>query len=295
MSSLITQVKSKLFIDASQKSLHALEGAYASLLHGRGIDFEDLRDYDNGDLVRDIDWRATARASKLLVRRYRSNRRHTVLFLVDTGRDMTALAADELPKRELAILIAGALGILTVRHGDDFTMVSGDANGVTRRQPSSNESGLERMLRAIANQIDNSTAPNDRDAILRYVARNFARRLILVVITDQAPVTAETEKLLRRLRAQHDMLWVTLGDAPPVLAGAVSRSRTDVMSRWQVPDFVHGDQTIVQELAAREHAEAAHLAQTLTRLEISQTTITSRGDAISGLLRMLNRRKNVRF
>lgn len=295
MSSLITQVKSKLFIDASQKSLHALEGAYASLLHGRGIDFEDLRDYDNGDLVRDIDWQATARASKLLVRRYRSTRRHTVLFLVDTGLDMTALAADELPKRELAILIAGALGILTVRHGDDFTMVSGDANGVTRHQPSSKESGLERMLRAVANQIDNSTAPNDRDAILRYVARNIARRLILVVITDQAPVTAETEKLLRRLRAQHDMLWVTLGDAPPVLAGAVSRSRTDVMSRWQVPDFVHGDQTIVQELAAREQAEAAHLAQTLTRLEISQTTITSRGDAISGLLRMLNRRKNVRF
>jgi uncharacterized protein (DUF58 family) len=295
MSSLITQVKSKLFIDASQKSLHALDGAYASLLHGRGLDFEDLRDYDHGDQVRDIDWRATARTSNLLVRRYRSTRRHTVLFLVDTGKDMTALAADEQPKRELAILVAGALGILTLRHGDDFSLISGDASRVRRQAPSSTEGGLERMLRAIRDEIDASTVANDREAILRFVARTIPRRLIVVIITDQAPVTDETEKQLRRLRAQHDVLWVTLGDAKPVLEHAASRSRADVQSHWRIPDFVHGDATIVSELAAQEEAQAARLAETLKQLEITQTTITSRSDAIAGLLRMLNRRKNARF
>lgn len=61
MPSLITQVKSKLFLHSSRKSMHALDGAHASLLRGRSLDFEDLRKYEYGDQVRDIDWRATAR------------------------------------------------------------------------------------------------------------------------------------------------------------------------------------------------------------------------------------------
>src|SRR4029078_5913051 len=86
MTSLITQVKSKLFIHSSRKSLHALDGAYASLLHGRSLDFEDLRKYEYGDQVRDIDWRATARQGTPLVKRHRAQRMHTILFAVDTGR-----------------------------------------------------------------------------------------------------------------------------------------------------------------------------------------------------------------
>ena len=93
MASLIAQVKSKLFIHSSRKSLHALDGAYASLLHGRSLDFEDLRKYEYGDQVRDIDWRATARLGTPLVKRHRAMRMHTILFVVDTGRSMAALAA----------------------------------------------------------------------------------------------------------------------------------------------------------------------------------------------------------
>ena len=110
MPSLITQVKSKLFIHSTRKSLHALDGAYASLLRGRSLDFEDLRKYEYGDQVRDIDWRATARLGTPLVKRSRATRMHTVLFVVDTGRSMSALAADERSKKELAILATGLYG-----------------------------------------------------------------------------------------------------------------------------------------------------------------------------------------
>ncbi len=295
MSSLITQVKSTLHIHASQKSMHALDGAYASLLHGRSLDFEDLRDYHHGDLVRDIDWRATARQGRLLVRRYRATRRHTVLFLVDTGHHMAALASDERPKRDLAILITGALGILTLRHGDDIALVHGDSGRIRRRATTGSEGGLEALLRTIRDEIDTSTAPNDRDGLLRYVARTIVRRMILVIVTDQAPITAETEGLLRRLDAQHEVLWVTLGDAAPVLAHAAPRARTDVQSRWEVPAFVHGDSEIVRELQAQTEADATRLSQVLTRLEISRATIDTQDDAVPRLLAMLNRRKNVRF
>ncbi|MFJ2551673.1 DUF58 domain-containing protein [Microbacterium sp. NPDC087591] len=295
MASLIAQVKSKLFIHSSRKSMHALDGAYASLLHGRSLDFEDLRKYEYGDQVRDIDWRATARLGTPLVKRSRATRMHTVLFVVDTGRSMAALAADEQPKRDLAILATGALGVLTLRHGDDFTAVYGDAAKVRRVAPGRSEGALEHTLRTIDRAISTSSAPSDRDALLSYVTRTISRRMIVVIVTDEAPLTDETERMLRRLRVQHDVLWLTVRDAEPVLDHATGRIRSDVDSLWEVPDFVQGDLGIVQELTAQTQADAARLAETLTRMEISHAVLDGQDDAVSQLLQLLNRRSNARF
>ena len=161
--------------------------------------------------------------------------------------------------------------------------------------PARSESALEHALRRIDHAIDASTAPSDRDALLSYVARTVSRRMILVVITDEAPVTDETERLLRRLRVQHDVLWIALRDADPVLDHTTGRVRADVYSRWQVPDFVQGDEGIVRELAASAAADAARRDELLDRLEISRVDLNAQDDAVTDLLRMLNRRANVRF
>jgi len=300
MASLITQVKSKLFINSSQKSMHMLDGAYASLLHGRSLDFEDLRQYEYGDQVRDIDWRATARMGEPLVKRHRANRMHTVLFVVDTGISMTALAHDEKPKKDLAILATGALGILALRHGDDFSVVHGDASRIRRRAPGRSEGALEHALRTLDHAITTTSAPSDRDALLSFVARTVAKRCIVVVVTDDAPVTEETERMLRRLRVQHDVLWITLRDADPVLPSVngpvhgLRRRRGDVATHWAIPDFVHGDTEVIDEIAARSRAEGARRDDLLDRLEISRTALDTQDDAVGELLHMLNRRANVR-
>lgn len=288
MPSLITQVKSKLFIHSTRKSMHALDGAHASLLRGRSLDFEDLRKYEYGDQVRDIDWRATARLGTPLVKRSRATKMQTVLFVVDTGRSMTALAADERPKRDLAIMATGALGILTLRHGDDFTAIYGDADGTRRLAPGRSEGALEHALRTISTATDRSTAPNDRDALLAAVTRTVSRRMVVVIVTDAAPVTDQTERMLRRLRVQHDVLWLTVRDADPVLDHATGRIRSDVDSLWDVPDFVQGDPAIVRELAAQSQAEAAQLADTLQRLEIAHGVLESQEQAVPQLLRLLH-------
>lgn len=293
MPSLITRVRAKLFIHSSKKSTHALDGAYASLLHGRSNDFEDLREYQHGDEVRDIDWRATARLNTPMIKRMRANRMHTVLFVVDTGRGMTALAADDRPKRDLAVLAVGALGVLTLRHDDDFSVVYGDAARVRRLPPKRSEGALEHALRA----IDSACAPDGpasaRERLLDFVARTIARRMIVVVVTDEAPITDETERLVRRLRTQHDLLWITLRDADPVLAAADGSSRRDVDTGWTVPDFLHGDASVVREIDERHRAEQSRRDALLTALEISHAELRTQDDAVPELLRMLNRRAHV--
>ena len=294
MPSLITQVKSKLFITAARRSMHPLDGAYASLMRGRGSDFEDLREYQVGDQVRDIDWRASARHNEILVKRMRADRMHTVLFVVDTGTTMAALAENEEPKYELALLSAGALGYLPISHGDDIGLVFGDSSAVKRRASGRTESALEGALRTIQSETRRSTSPGSIDDLLAYVAATISRRMILVVITDEAPMTARTDALIRRLRVQHDMLWVTVTDANPVLADRSQAARSDIVTGWGVPEFVHGDSTLREAVAAEEEREENERRATFEKYAISHVTVRDSNTAVGDILRMLDRRDRAR-
>lgn len=293
MPSLVPTVKSKLFIHSTRKSMQLLDGAYASLLHGRSLDFEDLREYVQGDEVRDIDWRATARHGSVLVKRSRATRVHSVLLVVDTGRTMGALAADDRPKRELAVLAAGTLGLLAIRHGDAVSVLHGDAAAVRRVPPGRSEGALEHALRTIDRAIAASSAPSDREALLAAVATTVSRRAIVVVVTDEAPVTDETDRLLRRLRVQHDLLWITVRDADPVLASRAAGHRRDVDSGWGVPEFLHGDQAVLDEIGRARAQQDARRDEILDRLEISRADLRSQVEAPAAMLRMLHRRADV--
>ena len=94
MASLLRRVKARVALASSRKTLHPLEGAHAAVRRGRSLDFDDLRHYEPGDEVRDIDWRATARQGQLLVKQYVATRRYSLALAVDTSPRMSALAAD---------------------------------------------------------------------------------------------------------------------------------------------------------------------------------------------------------
>ena len=100
---LLTKIKTQLVIHSRRKVTGLLEGQYASLHAGRSLDFSDLRDYLPGDDVSDIDWKASARTGSLLVKRYVADRKHTLFLLVDTGRELAALA-DWLAPRGLVVV-----------------------------------------------------------------------------------------------------------------------------------------------------------------------------------------------
>jgi uncharacterized protein (DUF58 family) len=213
VTSLLQRVKSNMAIFAHRKARGMLDGEYGSVFRGRSLDFDDLRAYVPGDEVRDIDWKATARHGSPLIRRYVAVRRQTVLLITDTGRNMAAEAAGGETKKDIAIMALGVIGYLAHLHGDVVGLVCGDAHKTTSLPAKSGEAHLERLLRHVhANATMDSAASRLEDQ-LEHVARTVKGRFLLFVVADEMVATPSLSGLLRRLRAQHEILWLTVRDA----------------------------------------------------------------------------------
>lgn len=97
-------------------------GAYLSHFKGRGMDFEELREYIPGDEVRDIDWNVTYRMGRPFVKRYREERELAMVLAVDVSAS-SAFGSLRRTKREFAAEIAGTLAISAARSSDKVALL----------------------------------------------------------------------------------------------------------------------------------------------------------------------------
>jgi uncharacterized protein (DUF58 family) len=97
-------------------------GAYLSHFKGRGMDFEELREYIPGDDVRDIDWNVTHRLGRPFVKRFREERELTAVLAVDVSASSMFGSASR-TKREFAVEIAATLAMSAARTGDKVALL----------------------------------------------------------------------------------------------------------------------------------------------------------------------------
>jgi uncharacterized protein (DUF58 family) len=97
-------------------------GAYLSHFKGRGMDFEELREYIPGDEVRDIDWNVTYRMGRPFVKRYREERELAMVLALDVS-GSSVFGSGNRSKREFAAEIAGTLAISATRSSDKVALL----------------------------------------------------------------------------------------------------------------------------------------------------------------------------
>ncbi|NYF13399.1 uncharacterized protein (DUF58 family) [Pseudoclavibacter sp. JAI123] len=291
---LLAKVKSKMFLHARRRVLHLLDGQYASHLRGRSMDFDDLREYVAGDEIKDIDWKASARTGQPLVKRYVAERRHRVLFAVDGGRNMAAISASGEPKREVLVTALGVLGYLAIRHGDEVGLVTGSSEGIRQLPFRSTSSALERMLHAVYDSVGLETATSDMNAVLDRVRLTVRHRALLVVIADEFDWDEERAALVRRLAAQHEIVWLQITDAEPHQRGARGELAFDVEGNWAMPSLFGGDRLLEREFEYAEQKRALDMERTFEANAVSYAEIASEQQVAPTLLALLKARMNVR-
>jgi uncharacterized protein (DUF58 family) len=287
---LLHRVRTRLAIRAHRKVRGMLDGEYVSLFHGKSLDFDDLRAYVPGDDVKDIDWKATARVGSPLTKRYIATKKHAVLLVVDTGRDFAAISEGGTPKRDVAVLAAGVIGYLAIRHGDHVGLVAGDADSTEYLPLRGTESHLERLLRVVHSRTSLTAGPSRLAAQLDFVRRTFRRRMLLIVLADDGAIAADRDdelRLIRRLQAQHEILWITIGDADPTRDDYADRDMIDVADGRELPAFLRRDAALRAEFAAAVASRTAASADLLDRIGISSRRMSSDDDVVPGLFRLL--------
>jgi uncharacterized protein (DUF58 family) len=195
-------------------------GAYLSHFKGRGMDFEELREYIPGDEVRDIDWNVTYRMGRPFVKRYREERELALVIAMDISAS-SAFGSLRRSKREFAAEVAGTLAISATRSSDKVGLLLFTDQVELFLPP---RKGRRHILRLIREML--FFKPKHRGtsvpAALTFLNHVLNRRSIVFLLTDflhsfgrgveQATAGRDTLQEIGLTNARHDVICIHLHD-----------------------------------------------------------------------------------
>lgn len=242
--------RSERLLASKVKRLHHLEGRNVAELRGRGTEFDSFREYVPGDDVRTIDWRATARATEVLVRTWRPERNRQVLMLLDTGR-ISAARVGEGTRLDIAIEAALLLGGLAAAGGDTVGLLAYDRRVRAEVRGATGHALQPKLMHALAG-VTPALVDTDAEGFVRAAIQRARRRSLIVWFTgpDGAAVTENLLPVLPVLAQRHRVLIVSVTD-PDIAAAAAGRDGRESLYRAAAAETRIAEQAVLQESLRR--------------------------------------------
>ena len=189
--------ESRKHLPSRLASLRQLDGRSAVRTRGQGTEFDSLRDYVEGDDVRSIDWRATARRRSVVVRTWQPERDRRVVLVLDTSRTSAGRVGD-IPRLDAAMDAALLLAALASRAGDRVDFLAGDRWVRARVAAAANRTTLLADLVQAMAPLDPALVEASWPALASAVSDITRRRALVVLLTPLEPA-AIRESLLPTL------------------------------------------------------------------------------------------------
>lgn len=285
VSKIQSNMKRHRMIQTSKKTSQILDGSYNSVFKGRSNNFGELREYVDGDDVKDIDWKASARSRKMLVRQYIAEKKHNIMLVMDTNKRMLADTAAGAEKRELALMSGGTLACLVNQNGDYVSATYATKTSINHFPFKSGLANIENILSHYHKVVtmENTSVVG---LPLDYILRHFKRRMIILIVTDTDGVLGIPDTLLKRLLVLHDILVVKVSDAD--LSG---NQVYDVELEDYLPDYFTKDKKLIQmEEKAKMERELA-VKEKLKHFGIASVTIDSVENIETKIVELLSKHK----
>ncbi len=285
VSKIQSNMKRHPLIQTSKKASQILDGSYNSIYKGRSNNFGELRDYVDGDDVKDIDWKASARSRKILVRQYIAEKKHNIMLVMDSNKRMLAETAQGEEKKEVAIMGAGTLACLVNQNGD-YVSATYTTEKSIRHFPLKN--GLANIENILWYYNKSVTMENDSglETSLDYILHHFRRRMILFIVADTEGILSIPEVLLKRLVVLHDVLVVRISDAD--LAGS---QVFDVVLGDYLPDYFTKNKKLIKVEKQQKIAMGVACDEKLKRCGIANITLDVAEGMETKIVELLNMHK----
>ena len=255
---LFKQVR-KIEIKTRGLSSNIFAGQYHSAFKGRGMAFSEVREYQFGDDVRDIDWNVTARFRRPFVKVFEEERELTVMLLIDVSGSLD-FGTTQRTKREMATEMAAILAFSAIQNNDKIGVIF-FSDRIEKYIPP--KKGRKHILYIIHEMLDFKPESKRTNvaAAIEYLTRVMKRRCIAFVVSD---FYAENsfQKELRIANSKHDVVAIQVYD---------QRAKTlPNVGLMKVKDAETGHEMFIDTASAK--LRRAHTEYWLERMNTLKTT-----------------------
>ncbi|MFN3531567.1 MAG: DUF58 domain-containing protein [Candidatus Brocadia sp.] len=183
-------------------------GEYHSVFKGRGMEFDEVREYQPGDEIRTIDWNVTARMGRPFIKRYVEERELTVMLLVDVSASGNFGSIKQL-KNEVAIEICALLAFSALKNNDKVGVIM-FTDKIEKFIPP--KKGTKHVLRVIRELLcsEPSGKGTNISVALEYMNKISSRRTISFIVSDF--IANDYIHALRVANKKHDVIAITVVD-----------------------------------------------------------------------------------
>ena len=206
----------RIEITTSRLVTDVFAGQYHSVFKGRGMEFDEVREYQFGDDVRTIDWNVTARTGKAHVKKFVEEREMTVMILVDASQSCHFASVNQL-KSKLAAEIAAILAFAAIRNNDKVGLVMFTDDIELFIPPRKGKSHVLRVIREVLYFKPKGKGTNLSKAF-EYLSLITTRKTVAFVLSDFfEPNTVNHpephfKKPMSMANKRHDIIAITLND-----------------------------------------------------------------------------------
>lgn len=205
------------FLAKKQKVRSILGGKHASKLRGRGLDFEEVRNYVAGDDIRTIDWKVTARTQKAHTRVYSEEKEKPTLIVVDQSKSMF-FGSQHKMKSVVAAELAALTSFKILKEGDRVGGIVFADNGIDIIFPKRNRKNILHFFEQIVKrnqELEHSKNGNHKegtDIVFKKIRNIVSHDFLIVVISDFRRYSKTVIKNIAQLSLHNDVILAKVFD-----------------------------------------------------------------------------------
>ena len=262
-------------------------GQYESIFKGRGMEFDEVREYQAGDDIRTIDWNVTARTGWLHVKKYVEERELTVLIVFDASGSFDFGTGSRL-KRDLAAEIGAVLAFAAIRNSDKVGLLIFTDEIEIFVPPRKGSKHVLRIVREILHFTPHSRG-TDISLALEYAMKVVRRHSVMFLISDFRD--SGYGNAMRVANKKHDLVAITISDhreleIPPVGLIEVEDGETGkrAILDFRRPGASARFKQVAQELAAERRA-------IFSRAKVDEIGLRTDQEYVEPLIRFFQQRE----
>ena len=274
-------------IATDKATSRVLDGSYNSIYKGRSMNFDELREYVPGDDIKDIDWKATSRSQKVLVRQYIAEKRHNIMLVMDANRRMLAETKTGEEKGEVALMAGGTLAYMVTDNGDYVSGLYYHDEKMERSPFKTGFLNLEFLLEGYAKCLTPENK-SDLNGILSYIMHNIKRRMIIVMVTDTEGILKLSDNLLGQITMVHDVLLINVSDGD-----IFGKKVYNVYDKGYIPPFLSQSKAIRKKQKVLQEQMKADAIKKLNRRGIRWVEVDTAERVDGKIAELLEKNKSV--